>query len=585
MASNLNTAMLGAAITEGAADAPYRTARLQEAQSRAKMSQMQTQAYEEQAPARKAQVDAQTAQLQQQLYQTNAQMAKQQTYDAFQRYQQDGDPKHLNQWLTSAKSNPVAANLTADMTRMDRVTRSPENDKILMAAGIKDLDGFYDHPEVSSSFVMGTTAEGHKTLIDMNRMFAVTGYSQQLTDQAMQKLSTNAALIGQLRQGANMRGMKADSELVGQVAASTGMSRAEVFQMLQPNPVAGLDYTPRTQSGGAGGGGSALERIAAQLRREDKTLSFRDSLSQALELAKPGGGRARGSGETQFANEYMEQNPDATREEAIGVYRKAGRDSRTSAIKNTEYGEEAKVELDNAFGGDFLSPDVKLDNLDPQQERVVSTNINRIEQVGGLKLSPEDKKNARAIRKLLPTANRAATELSDEDTGLLDSTMRNVKSYITNNVPGKDGAIAYEALRAVQRNALFGKAVSAADRSDLNKVLGTLGQQTGPVLAYMRQNLELMRDDLSATADMGDPYVAKVRYGATVHQLDNIVNGINDRLDLINSAGSGSVGGGTESGLKVNVTPQYGQPQPATQQPASVSGERPALGDIFGGQQ
>lgn len=583
MASNLNTAMLGAALTEGAADIPFRTARLQEAQSRAKMSQMQTQAYEEQAPARKAQVDAQTAQLQQQLYQTNAQMAKQQTYDAFQRYQMDGDPKHLNQWLTGAKSNPVASNLTADMTRMDRVTRSPENDKILQAAGIKDLDGFYDHPEISSSFVMGTTAEGHKTLIDMNRMYAVTGYSQQLTDQAMQKLSTNAALIGQLRQGGNMRGMKADSELVGQVAAATGMQRSEVYQMLQPNPVAGLDYTPRTQGGGAGGG-SALERIAAQLRHEDKTLSFRDSLTQALELAKPGGA-TRGSGETQFVNEYMQQNPDASREDAIGVYRKAGRDERTSAIKNTEYGEEAKTELDNAFGGDFLSPEVKLDNLDPQQERIVSNNINRIEQVGGLKLSPEDKKNARAIRKLLPTANRAATQLSDEDTGLLDSTMRNVKSYITNNVPGKDGAIAYEALRAMQRNALFGKAVSSADRSDLNKVLGTLGQQTGPVLAYMRQNLELMRDDLSATADMGDPYVAKVRYGATVHQLDNIVNGINDRLDLLNSAGSSRAGGGTESGLKVNITPQYGQPQPALQQPASVSGERPALQSIFGGQQ
>lgn len=581
-ASDLSGALLGAAITEGAADIPFRTARLQEAQSRAKMSQMQTQTYEQQAPLRQAQQDTQTAQLQQQLYQTNAQMAKQQTYDAFQRYQMDGDPKHLNQWLTSAKSNPVAANLTADMTRMDRVTRSPENDKILQAAGITDLDGFYAHPEISNSFVMGTTAEGHKTLIDMNRMYAVTGYAQQMNDQALQKLSTNAALIGQLRQGGNMRGITADSELVGKVAAATGMQRAEVYRMLQPNPVAGLDYTPRTASAGGAGGGSALERIAGQLRKADPSLSFRDSLEQAVGLVRPGGAGG-GTDQAKFVNDYMERNPDATREDAVGAYRSAGKDERTSAQKNTEYGEEAKQTLDTAFGGDFLSPEVSLDNLTPEQERVVSSQVNRIEQVGGLKLSPEDKKNARAIRKLLPTANRAATELSDADTGLIDSTMRGVKSYITNNVPGKQGTIAYETLRSFQRDALFGKQVSAADRADLNRVVANLGQQTGPVLASLRQNLELMRDDLSASADLGDPYVAKVRYGATINQLDSIVNGLNDRIDLISATSSGTPGGGTESGLKVNITPQYGQPQP--QQPSSVSGERPSLDSIFTGGQ
>lgn len=580
-ASDLGGALLGAAITEGAADIPFRTARLQEAQSRAKMSQMQTQTYEQQAPLRQAQQDTQTAQLQAQLYQTNAAIAKQQTYDAFGRYQIDGDPKHLNQWLSSAKSNPVAANLTADMTRMDKVTRSPENDKILQAAGITDLDGFYSHPEISNSFVMGTTAEGHKTLIDMNRMYAVTGYAQQMNDQALQKLSTNAALIGELRKGGNMRGITADSELVGKVASATGMQRSEVYQMLKPNPVSGLDYTPRSASAGAGGG-SALERIAGQLRKSDPSLSFRDSLEQAVGLVRPGTANG-GTDQGKFVEDYMQRNPDASREDAVGAYRSAGKDGRTSAQKNTEYGEEAKEALDTAFGGDFLSPDVKLDNLNPEQERTLSTQVNRIEQVGGLKLSPEDKKNARAIRKLLPTANRAATELSDADTGLIDSTMRGVKSYITNNVPGKQGTIAYETLRSFQRDALFGKQVSAADRADLNRVVANLGQQTGPVLASLRQNLELMRDDLSASADLGDPYVAKVRYGATINQLDSIVNGLNDRIDLISATSSGTPGGGTESGLKVNVTPQYGQPQPT--QPSSVSGERPSLDAIFlGGQ-
>lgn len=578
MADPLTMASFGAGLATGAEQAPFRTARLREAQARAKMSEEQLQTYQQDAPVRDAARDTEVAALQAQLYQTNAALAKQQTYDSFTRYNADGDPKHLNQWLEQSKSNPVAKNLTSDMARMDRLTRTPETEKLVRAAGITDLDGFFSDPNLTKSYVVGTMANGGQQLVDMNRMYAVTGYAKQATDEQLKTLTKNAAVIGQLRQGANLRGIQADSAIVSQVAEATGMNRADVYRMLQPDPVAGLDYVPKTARASSG---SALERIAAQLRASDPEMTLRESLQQAMELtSRQRGGQGGGTNESRFIREYQANNPDATYEEALAAYRTTGKDERTAGQKNIEYSEEAAKELDDAFGGNFLAAD--LNNLTPEQERIVNRNINRIEQVGGLKLSAEEKKNARSIRKLINTASTAATKLTDEQTGLIDSTLRQVKSYVSNNVPGKDGTIAYENLRALARNALYGSQVSSADYKAFNKAVAGLGEQTGPVLASMKQQLQLMRDDISAAADLGDPYVAKVRYGTTLEGLDKIVNGLDERIDIINRGNaSGLAGSATNSGIKVRVTPNAN----GIAQAAAVSGERPSLDAIFGGQQ
>lgn len=573
---SLSAAFMGAGIAAGAEDAPFRTARLQEAQSRAEMSKQQLQTYKQDAPVRDAQRDSDVAALQAQLYQTNAALAKQQTYDSFTRYSADGDPKHLNQWLEQAKSNPVAKNLTSDMVRMDRLSRTPEVEKLIRATGITDIDGFFSDPTLTSKFVIGTGTDGSQRLVDMNRMYAVTGYAQQATDKQLNDLTKAGAVIAQLRQGGNMRQITADSELVSRVAEATGLDSNTVFGMLKPDPVAGLDYVPKTAGVGRGAGGSMLERVASQLRASDPEMTLQESLQQALDLTSRSRNAGGGTNEERFIQDYVQRNPDATREDALTAYRQAGRDERTAGIKNAEFAEEAASDLDTAFGGDFLNAD--LNNLSPEQTRVLARNINRIEQVGGMKLSNEEKKNARAIRKLLPTARTAAEKLTDEQTGLIDSTLRQVKSYVSNNVPGKDGTIAYENIRGLARNALFGSQVSSADYKAMNKMSATLGEQTGPVLASLKQQMILMRDDISAAADLGDPYVAKARYGATIDQLDSIVNGLDERIDLINRAANGP-GASTNSGIKVNVAPKAQQPA------ASVSGERPSLESIFGGQQ
>lgn len=606
-------AALGSGVSQAAADLPFRNARLAEAKTRQEMADLQLQEFKDSAPLRTQQRDAEMEQLKAQVYQTQSALGKQQTYDAFQRYTMDGDPKHLNQWLEQSKQNPVMQSVTNGMVRVDRLARTPETEKMLQASGVKDIDGFFSDPALVNSFVVGTTPDGGSQLIDMNRMYAVSGYTKQASDEQLQRLQNNAATIGAMRRGANLRGLKADSALVQQIAAATGQSASDVFTMLKPDPVAGLDYVPKSE----GGGVSAPERIAAQLRAQNPGMTLRDSLTQATQMLSGGGqsgavglgkgvsaafirdymqrnpeatleeayGAFKEAGRTttdteKFVQDYMLQNPGATREQAVAAQRQAGRDDRTSQMKNTEVGEQAQEELDKTFGGDFLAADIS--QVTPEQRRTINRNLNRMEQVAGLDLSNEDKTQIRKMGQLFPTLTTAGTNLTEEQTGLIDSTLGNLKTYIHDSVPGKEGTAAYNTARTIFNNAMLGTQISKHEQAMTNKAFGSLGQGLGPVLTGIRQQMILTRDNLKAIADLNDPYVVKARLGVSQDKVDKAIQGIDDRLNMLNRIGTNSVAP-NGSGIKVNVTPTY-QPgvtgQPVNEAPATGA-TRPSLDTIF----
>lgn len=559
-----NLAQAGADIFDYSAAAPERKLRREEAQSRAELSKLQLDEYKAAAPVRSAQRDDELARLQASTYQTNAALAKQQAFDSFRLFDADFDPRHLNNWIGSAKTNPVASKLVADVVRFDRVTRTPEVEQMLRTQGVTDIEGFFSDPAVNKTFVLATQPDGNQGLMSMNDLYTLTGYNQYVTDQKRKELVTNAQVIAQLRQGTNLTEIRKNDAVVADISEATGLPREEVYRMIreQAKPTNGR-------------ASSQLERVAEQLRVSNPDLSYTDSLSEARNLINPKSG-ARPTNEAAFIQQYMTDNPDATYDEALTQYRTLGRDERTSKQKDIEYSEEAKVLLDQTFGGDFLSAD--LTNLNSKQQAEMSNYVNRLEQVGGLELSNEDKKNARAIRKLRSIARTAGDEVTDEMTGPIDSVLRSLKSYISNNVDGKDATTAYESFRAIARNALFGSQVSAADYKAFNNAFASLGQQTGPVLVSLRTQLQVMQDDLQAMAELNDPYVVKARFGYSMDELDDTINAIQDRIDLIGQLANGKTVDGIQlptadgSGIKVNPTP-VGQP--------AASGNRPSLDEIW----
>ena len=568
-------AYIGAGIAQGASaayaahrDQPDRAIRRREAEARAQTSEAQLAEYQANAPVRNAQRDNELVKLEATTHQTNSALAKQQTFEAFKMFDVDADPRHLNNWLAQSKNNPVSQNITAGMTRLDRVTRTPESEQLLRQQGIQDLDGFFSDPELSKAYVMGTKPDGSQSLVDMQRMQQMTGYADYTTNESRKTMELNSQVMQQMRAGGDLASIKADDKAVTQLAEVMKLPRAEVYKMLKEKPEASTGR----------GSTSMLERVASELRTANPDLGYRESMVNAVELTKSKT-ISKGTNETAFVQQYQTDNPEATYEQAIEAYRTAGRDQRTTTQKDLGYAEEAKVLLDKSFGGSFLDADIS--KLSTSQQAEMAQYVNRIEQAGGLELSTEEKKSARAVRKLLGVARTAGEELSADQTGPIDSMLRSVKSYISDNVDGKDSTVAYESFRAIARNALFGSQVSGADYKAFNSAVSTLGHQTGPVLVSLRTQLEMMRDDMQAMTDLNDPYVAKARFGVGLDELDDITDAIQDRIDIISNINAGKAVPGIimpkdkapESGIEVKVAPAGEQPK----------ADRPSLDTIFGG--
>ena len=550
-------AYLGAGIARGANAAhqynleqPERQARRQEATARANMAEQELQEYTANKPVRQAQRDNELKQLEQATYAINASLAKQQSYNAFQLYETDSDTRHLNNWLTESKSNPLAKGVTSGMVRLDKVTRNVETEKMLRNMGITDLDGFFASPELSSKVVLGTRPDGSQVLADMTKMYAATRFDRYTTEQKRSELLKSFMLMTQMRQGLNLSNIKADDAIVKQVAEATGLPTAEVYKSLREEPSSSM-------------GNTAVERVARQLMSDNNELGYRDALKQAVELtSKP----KAATNEEAFISDYIQNNEGSSREQALTAYREAGKDSRTSKQKNLESSEQAKDALNDMFDGDFLAADIG--NLNTKQQDLMSRYVNQVEQLGGLELSAEDKKNARQIRKLVGLGSSAG-DITDDQAGALDTIFRGVKSYISNNVEGKEATAAYDNFRSIARKALFGSQVSAADYKAFNSSVASLSQQRGPVLISIKTQLDMLKDDLEATTTLNDPFVAKARFGRTTEDLDAAINNIQDLLDNIDKASTVQQ---ESSGITVSPVPIN-----------KDSAKKKSLDDIFGG--
>lgn len=532
---------------------PERDARRKEAENRARLSQVQLEEYKRSAPVRQAQQDNDLARLQADTYKINSAMSKQQSYDSFDRYQVDGDTRHLNNWLNS--SNPITNSITKGMIRFDKPVRDKDTESMLRESGIVDIEGFFSSPELVNSYVVGTMEDGSKSLVDMTRLYAATNYDTYARDQQLADINATSSVMMQLRQGTNLTDIQQNSAIVGSVAEATGLPRAEVFNLLREEPQASRS------------GGTAVERVAQGLRESDPNLGYRDSLAQAVDIMSSD--QQPSSNEERFVQDYLLNNPGSTREEGVAAYRQAGRDSRTAGQKNAEFAEEAKVSLDKMFGGSFLDAD--LNDLTSKQQAEMSNYINRLEQVGGLELTNEEKKIGRNVRRLLSLGSQVGESLTPEQTGLLDSTLNYFKKFVSDNVEGKEATVAYENFRAIGRNALFGSQVSASDYKAFDKAFASLGQQTGPVLASLKGQLSLIREDLVSMTALNDPYVTKARFGVTLEEADRIIDALDERIDIINRVAAGK----PVQGLDMPVV------EPQVKVTTGKTGERPPLGSFF----
>lgn len=202
----------------------------------------------------------------------------------------------------------------------------------------------------------------------------------------------------------------------------------------------------------------------------------------------------------------------------------------TSTQKDLEAADRISNDLVESFGGEdaFFSSDFK----DEKAYRKAIREVTKIEALTGTELSEADKKNITDIRQLIALGD-PAKDLTGSETGMIDATLGNMEKYFNDNVGGTEAKSAYNAFRNSVRNALFGSALTEAEIKSFNDAYGTLGQKLGPVLTMFQTSLNQVNAKLNSTANLMNPYSAKVRLGADQKKLQQIQEALQARIDYI----------------------------------------------------
>lgn len=476
----LGIAQGGADVYNYEAERPVRELRLQEAKQRQEKSALELQEFKSNAPARKTATELQLQEAQAGLQQVQGTLAKQQAFDAFRMYQADGDTKHLNGLLQNWRNNPVAKNMVMDYARIDPI--SEQDAPLLQSIGIIDTKGFLTDPEAKSNYVRATTTDGSVQLLDMNSLYAGTGFSQAMSDADLDRQSKRALLQARMRQG-ETRDRLSKEERIAQ-------------KFMEENPELSFTQAYRQvveSSKNPNSGTTELERTAKRLMDEGKASDWVDAMDQAMNLTKP-----------------------------------------TSTQKELADADSIKDNIDMLVGGSFF--DVNPKDITPQQSREIDRAVTKIEKLTGTEMSADQKKRAGQIKQMITLGGTAGSKLTDAQTGVLDSMLRDVKKYAVNEVGGTEGTAAYETARNLVRNALFGASLTTGESAAFDKSFGTLNEQTAPVLAKLRTQMTLLRDELDGLMATGDEYVMKHRVGADMNRVADVIDALDTRLALFDNA-------------------------------------------------
>lgn len=504
-----------------------------EAEARSTMAPLKVEQAQEAAGVASKRMELQLRQLQGQLVRDTA-------FKSFGRYEETKDPKYLNNFLAEARSNNNPFQLANSIARVDKLERSPEVDKILKREGIEDLDAFYASPDIAN-FVTSTGTDGAKGVLNLDQIYGQTGYTREMNDQQLTQLSDRAKKQALLAAGVPIEKMTQVERAALAISQAEGIPYAEAIQQA-------MSQNKKTS-------GSALERMAQQIA-EEKGIPYLDAVVEAKDLMTS----ERSTGLERRAEEIKAEQPGISTEEA---YKQARGDlgQLPGKVQDLQAADEVRAKIDVAAGGDFFSSDM----TDPTVRRKVGPLITELEKLTGKKLEGEDKRMARKYRDLIGLGGSAGAELTDEETGLLDSMFKNFKKYFTDNV-GVESTAEYETFRNVLRNALYGAALTQSEIAAFNKAAGSLGQQTGPVLQQLKVQMESVKRQLSSIYDLNDETVAYYYLGSDLNSVDSAIEQIDDRIQEISN---------TEKANKTKVTYQPGS--------GNKPGDRPSLEDIYKG--
>ena len=480
-------------------------------------------------------------QLKQELKTLQATALKRSTYDAFDRFTADGDYNHLNTFLNDARKNPAGTRMYSNMLRLDPLVDSPEVRSQLGQMGVDNIQDYLSDPELAKSKAIATLSDGSQKVIDLNKVYGMTGYTDYMGAKKLEQLNQRVA-IDRLIAGPQ----SAETNLIRQIAEEQGISLTK----------AARQFYADKRAGSGSGRGSALERLAQTLMDEDPSLSLEEATRKAKAASTSG--------------TAMEREARRLAEERGVPYQEAynelkNNDERTNKRKQLDEAEAVRTKIDELAGGEFLA----LDTIDEATRRKVGRYVTELESLTGKPLTTDDKKEVRKLRNLMELGGRAGEKLTERDTGFIDATLKSIKKYFVDDATGTEASSAYQTFANSLRNTLYGATLTAAEIEAFRAASGSLKQQLRPALAGLRTQLSTVQENLRAIYDLNDEYVAQYYLGTSLGKMEGVMDAIDERLEFFNELENSQV-------IRATI--------PIEGQQSSSSSTRRPLNEIFGNQ-
>jgi len=417
------------------------------------------------------------------------------TYSAFERYDASGEVRHLNTMLTDLKSS--GSQLYQDTVRFDTLT---EADKELMdKSGSFSNDMVLNDPNVKGSIVKATKADGTTELVNLDTIKSTTRYNVYADKSELdrQKAAQEVKVMDSL---GYTDGSEASREAFRRAVDEVGDPKAAGFQE------AYTKHYDKLKAAGPLRGGSKSNGLTEKEAEAERRVSM-----QGISPGEPGYNQAYSEAMSDINTEY----------------------SRPSPIRKQEAADEVRAQLDEL---DILGKPYTEMNL--KERAKVEPLISKLESFSDAKLTTADKATLERINELTHLGD-AASELTDEQTGLIDRVFRQVGKYISDNTEGVQQEAAYAAYRNTVRHALYGSVLTPGETKSFVEQFGSLGQQRGPILAQLKTSLEQVKSNYETLVQTNDPYVIAYRTGMTANELQDVTEALDERIDMVSDAMSG----------------------------------------------
>jgi len=453
---------------------------------------------------------------QQQLLRANNAKA---TYTAFERFDATGEIRYINTMLSDFKKN--GSTLYKDVIRLDRLTQ--DDAELIEQSGQVDQDILTGDGPASTSFMKATKADGSTIVVNLDKWKGGTDYKAYASTKELtrQKTAQEVLMLDSLGYDSNPAGRDAFRRARNEVGRDVDPKSPE-FQAAYDKY-----YDEATDKKLAGRRGSLSDGLTQAEAYAKRTIA-----DQGIQPGSPGYNAAFNEAMDEYNTKF----------------------SRPSDIRKQEAADVVREQLNEL---DILGKPYTEMNL--KERAKVEPLISKLEDFSDAKLTTADKATLQRINELTALGD-ASSELTDDQTGIIDRVFRGVAKYISNNTEGVEQEAAYAAYRNLTRNALFGATLPANEERSFVQQFGSLGQQRGPILAQLRTSLEQVRSQYETLVQTNDPYIIAYRTGMTSNELQDVLDALDERIELVDNTMSG----------RTIADPRANRPtQAATQQQAA----------------